>query len=125
MSQVGCSVKSLSLFDGIINENPWKQPARMTINEYKNLSDKGKEDANKDYIEKKWRSELHNRDCFLWLWELYQSEKDHDLSHAIETKLAQFKRAILAQENPYPALRLDFKEKYILKTQEEKIDWNE
>ena len=60
----------------------------------------------------KWQIELHNRDCFFRLWELYQQRTDEKEKAAILTKLDIFKNNIInynAKEPIFPSLLIDFK----------------
>ncbi len=65
-----------------------------------------------DHLEAKWKAELHNRDIFLGLWEAYKAEPDGPRKHALEVKLAVFKRAIMSSHPPFWALCLYWK-KYV------------
>jgi len=64
------------------------------------------QDFIKTYLEEKWRAELHNRDCFVRLFELLTAAKDAQERAAIQQKLSQFKRAIETSK-PFPALYID------------------
>ncbi len=75
-----------------------------------------KQDFIKDYLGKKWQSELHNRDCFLRLYEIYHTNEwcfetiKEAEKHAVLQKLRLFYDKIKHQDTIYPALRLNFKE---------------
>lgn len=62
------------------------------------------------YLEEKWVAELHNRDCFLWLWEGYKHVKDEGKRTVIRAKLTEFKRVISETDRPYRALWMDWSE---------------
>lgn len=105
----------------------------LTKYEQLKISDKFHQQEHiKTYLEDKWKVELHNRDCFILLWEVYSGkcnvETDDQQRHALETKMTQFKRVIVAQDKPYPALVLDF-EKYQFKVPGEiktqNVAWDE
>ena len=78
----------------------------------------------KTYMDDKWKAELHNRDSFLWLWEVYKTETDQARRHALENKLDQFKKVIQRQENTFQALLLDFK-KYPFERKPQPAQWQE
>ena len=117
-SQSNLGTLSPSLFQAVVNENPRSAPLPpQDLVEYRLLSkyeqikvsDKFHQQEHiRQYLEDKWKAEIHNRDCFLWLWEVYQTEHDDQKRHALEVKLTQFKRAIVAQDKPYPSIMLDF-----------------
>ena len=77
-----------------------------------------------EYLQEKWKAELHNRDSFLSLWEVYETEIDTQRKHALEVKMAQFRKAIINTQNPYSALMLDFT-KYKFSDKTETVDWSE
>jgi len=89
-------------------------------------------DVVKEYIDKKWKIELHNRDSFLRLFFLYTSTNtypdgnsgDEKVKHAIEQKLTQFKKAIISQSNIFSALQIDFN-KFKFKEFVKQVNWNE
>ena len=122
-SQVG-SRDSFTLFESVTAENPKRAPERITIEEYRSIPESGRDQVNKDYLDKKWKVELHNRDCFLWLWEVYKTETDLQRKHALEVKMSQFRKAIINTQKSYPALMLDFK-KYTFSDKTETVDWSE
>ncbi len=122
------STLSLSLFQSLVNENP-KTPQNYKKQDNKNpwppsdlidyrkmrkfeqfkISEKFHQQEHiKEYLEAKWKAELHNRDTFMYLWDLHKTDQDEKKLHALEVKLSQFKRVIMAQEKPYPVLKLDF-----------------
>lgn len=131
-----------SLVQSVINENPKSIPSPpkdlvefRLLSKYEQLkiSDKFYQQEHiKVYLEDKWKAELHNRDCFIWLWEVYSGKWNVELNdqqrHALETKMTQFKRVIVAQEKPYPALLLDF-EKHQFKApgeiKSQNVAWDE
>ena len=111
-----------SLFQTVVNENPKPVPAPpQDLVEYRLLSKfeqfKVSEKFNqqehiKNYLEDKWKVELYNRDCFIWLWEVYAGkwkvELDDKKKEILEIKMSQFKKAIMKQDRTYIALKLNF-----------------
>src|SRR3990167_4575031 len=91
-----------SLFDSVVNENPKNSPmAPKDLLDYRALGKYEQIRVSeklfqlehiKQYLDDKWEAERHNRDCFLWLWEVHQTENDDQKRHALEVKLTQFKR---------------------------------
>lgn len=110
--------ETITLFESCINENPRYQPTvPREMEEFREMNKYEKEKSGEKfyaqlfiqkYMEDKWKAELHNHDCFVWLWDILQGETD-DLKRArIRTKLKEFKDAIDKYRDPYSALRLDF-----------------
>jgi len=110
----------ITLFESIVNDSPKSIPTEpQEVREFHALSKieqmKTAElyydnDAVKDYYEVKWKAELHNRDCFLWLWEVYKDEPKEEFGRrrALEDRMAQFRRVITGSYRPYKALMLNF-----------------
>ena len=63
-----------------------------------------------DYTDAKWKVELHNRDNFIWMWDVYETERDPAKRLALEKKMDEFVKKIVKQKNPYESLMLDFKQ---------------
>jgi hypothetical protein len=122
--------KALTMFESITSVNPQTTPGRISRTDYEQMTDDEKSEFNKTYGERKWKSELHNRDSFIWLWEVYSGvwgdcgQKDPIKRHALEVKMGQFKNAIQKNSNGYPALRLDFS-KYPFRSHAESVDWDD
>ena len=60
-------------------------------------------------LEDKWGVDLHNRNCFLWLDKVRKGEKDLGKLKIINEKMLLFKRAITSGQEPFRALRLDWR----------------
>ena len=119
--------KKINLYEAIMEPEPMSIPIEPAeINAFRSLSKNEKsrtsqefysQDFVKEYFEKKWKAELHNRDCFLWLWEGYKNITDKIKHNAISGKMTKFKIAIFSNKNPYKALALDFSSLRFLKSE--------
>src|SRR3990167_10608531 len=93
--------KKPSLYEAIINVMPMEVPIEPNeISKYRSLSKPEKartsqefysQEFVKDFFERKWKAELHNRYCFLWLWEGYKNIIDKVKRNAISERMAKFK----------------------------------
>ena len=116
--------KTMTLFESVTSDNPKSMPSRITREEYDSLDNDGKANVNNTYGERKWKAQLHNRDGFLWLWDVYKTEEDPVKKHALEVKMTQFKAAIQRTSDLFPALALDWN-KYPFNAKEEKVTWDD
>lgn len=62
----------------------------------------------KDYFERKWFVELHNKTWLEIIYDRYQTEKDQEVKTKLEGKLNDFKGRIESNKNPYLSLAVDF-----------------
>jgi len=124
-----------SLFESVAGENPLPIPvAPYEMGEYRKMSLRQRESISskffdnpdiKDYQDRKWRVELHNRDCYLWLKDLEKTETDPARQHAIQVKIEQFERAIINNPYPFTALALDMTGQDRQRNIKERVDWDE
>lgn len=77
-----------------------------------------------NYLNEKWKAELHNRDCFVRIYQIFTGPGDPKLMAALTAKLTQFKKAILSYKSPCDVLRIDFK-KYPFVDKQESVEWEE
>jgi len=135
------SKSMLSLFDSVVNENPMPIPVSpMALDDYRKMTHKQKESISEklfqneeisEYQEKKWRAELYNRDCYIFITEILggkwgdQGQSDNAKRHALEVKKEQFERAILNNPYPFESLRLKIQPKKTDISYNLKIDWDE
>lgn len=108
-----------TLYESCINAKPEYQPPEprgmvdfrdLSRTEQAKMSEKFYAQTEiKEYTEKKWKVELHNRDCFLWLWDVLKEATDTIERGKLREKLQEFKTAIERQNNPYEALLVNFK----------------
>jgi hypothetical protein len=63
-----------------------------------------------EYLETKWKRELHNRTCFQWLVELKAETTDCYQLQVINNKLKEFAKVIKSTRNACDALLVDVSE---------------
>lgn len=124
----------LTMFEAVVNENPQDIPVPpKELTDYRNSTKEErdsmaerffKQQFIQDYLELKWKAELHNRDCFLNMWNHYQTEKDPAKRSALENKMRMFKYKISNNSHPFRALTLNLLE-YPIGNSKEQPAWNE
>lgn len=106
-----------NLYTALVDSTPkLVPPPPPELVEYRGLSDFDKRKEPKfwdqeflqKYLEVKYEIEGYNRDQFLWLWDLFQIEKDEVRKAVIRRKLIEFKTAIQNTDHPLKSLRIDF-----------------
>lgn len=63
-----------------------------------------------EYLESKWKAELHNRDNFLMIYQFVKDDRDNErqTEGSVLRKLTKFKKVIKSQQFPFEALAMDF-----------------
>lgn len=133
-------MNGVSLFSAMLNENPkTASMAPKELVEFRSLDKYAQRKSESDgffqqpflqeFLEDKWKAELHNRSTFLWAHELYMTMPEGDEKDKIEVKLKQFKNAIEKTDHPYLALHIDFT-KYpftnsLVPVGATQVDWND
>lgn len=112
------SDKLLSLYDSVIDASPMTiedAPVELVefrkASKFQRLKDGEKfytQDFIAEYLEHKWKVELHNKTSFLWLWEGYQNTKNKEKKQCLLKKMSEFKQAITSNAYPFQALAIDF-----------------
>ena len=89
----------LSLFRSLPREEKFKASEKFYA-----------QDFVQEYLELKWKAELHNRTCFLFLWEGYKRITNREKKDRLEVKLVRFKNVIRDTDHPFKALRINMNE---------------
>ncbi len=129
------SKDSLSLFESVTSANPKTSPNPPSdLLEYRNMDLKKRfsidsvkffnQEHIKEYLDNKYLVESHNRSSFIWLWEVYQEEKDVSRKRALEVKMTQFKKSIQNTQRPYKSLGIDFSKFKFNDPNKVDVDWN-
>jgi len=109
--------KATSLYDTAMSYEPMPIPdAPPEVSVFRELTRIEKErtgekfysqDFVREYMDKKWTAELHNRDCFTFIWDGYCKITNPVKKAKLRDKISKFRVAILNTPNPYRSLRLD------------------
>ena len=103
-------MKVMTLFESVTSSNPMQIPERPNL---LGMPDSERDSAHNAHLNAKRKAELHNRDSFLWLYEVLtgkwgdHGQETENKRHALLTKLEQFRTAIRKTKNP--SLPVDFK----------------
>ena len=104
-----------SLYDSVMSDEPMvmKEPVPLDLAKFRAMSRYDRErdgpeffrrEHIKNYIEKKWAVELHNKSCYGWLLEIKNIYPDKE--QAINEKIQGFLKAIRRTDKPFTALRI-------------------
>lgn len=123
------------LYSGIVSDEPKiTPPPPKELVEFRELSKyEQSKDSEKffsqefieEYLDKKWKAELFNRDTFIWLWKILQEEKDEIRQKTIKNRLRVFEKAIITQYKPFAALIIDLKGYKYGGIDPKEIEWDE
>jgi len=119
------SEKPLSLYEVAASIEPRsipKAPQEMLVFRNLSLGDRNKKSEGgasvsdnfyrqefiKEYMDKKWRAELHNKTGFLFIWEGFIRMGKQDKKEILRAQLGKFRDAIISNDHEYIALHTDF-----------------